>query len=59
MVMGLGFIYEGKFLNDKFYSSFAKLYLPSMTIFEGGFSNGRASNIGMLKYPNGDIYYGQ
>jgi len=58
MIMSSGFMYEGQFINDKFHSQNARLYLPSMIIFEGEFTHGRLSSIGMLKYPNGEIYYG-
>eukprot|EP00356_Strombidium_inclinatum_P014865 CAMPEP_0170506624 /NCGR_PEP_ID=MMETSP0208-20121228/55624_1 /TAXON_ID=197538 /ORGANISM="Strombidium inclinatum, Strain S3" /LENGTH=107 /DNA_ID=CAMNT_0010788275 /DNA_START=1415 /DNA_END=1738 /DNA_ORIENTATION=+ len=58
MVMGNGCVYEGKFRDDKFEDKNAKLFLPSMVIYEGEFRKGRTVPVAKLLYPLGDIYYG-
>ena len=59
MIMANGIIYEGSFKNDKFDCKNGKLYLPSMIIYVGQFSQGLTHPIGMLLFQSGDIYYGQ
>ena len=57
--MANGYVYEVSFKNDRFDSSKAKLYLQNMLIYIGKFTAGKTHSDAMLKYPNGEIYYGQ
>merc|ERR1712086_27283 len=56
--MAEGYVYDGQFKNDEFHSQWARIYLPSLTIFEGPINQGKTQGLGMLLYPEGDIYYG-
>lgn len=58
MIMAEGYVYDGQFKNDEFHSPWARIYLPSLTIFEGPINQGKTQGLGMLLYPEGDIYYG-
>ena len=59
MILSNGCIYIGSFLNDRFHGDNEQLLMPSMVIYQGKFTQGKTSPIGMLLYPDGDIYYGQ
>ena len=60
MVMSNGMIYEGSFKNDKFHGDNERLYMvPSLVIYQGSFRQGKTGTVGILMYPEGDIYYGQ
>ena len=59
MVMTNGCIYIGQFREDKFHGEYEKLLMPNMIIYQGKFNMGKTGTIGMILYPNGDIYYGQ
>jgi hypothetical protein len=58
LVMSNGWVYIGKFKNDKPHDMNGKLLMTSMVIYQGEFKQGKTSPLGMLLYPNGDIYYG-
>lgn len=38
MIMANGCVYEGDFKNDKFHGEKARVYLPTVVIFEGRFT---------------------
>jgi hypothetical protein len=59
MIMANGWVYIGKFSNDKPEDESGRLLMSNSIIYEGRFVKGKTSPIGMLLYPNGDIYYGQ
>ena len=58
MIMANGCAYEGGFKDDQFHSEKGTLYLPSVVIFEGRFTQSKTSPIGLLRYPSGDVYFG-
>jgi hypothetical protein len=59
MLFTNGMRYCGSFLQDKLHGK-ARMYLPgSFIIFEGEFQEGVCSGVGLLLYPNGNVYFGQ
>lgn len=58
MIMSNGCVYDGDFADDQLNSQSARIYLPSMIIYEGQVTKGQTSSTGMLLYPDGSIYYG-
>lgn len=59
MIMNNGFVYEGHFKNDKFHGDNETLRMPDLRIYKGRFRYGKTCSVGMVLYPEGDIYYGQ
>ena len=60
MIMNNGWIYIGSFKDDLFHGDNEQLLMTtSNLIYQGKFRNGKTANVGMVKYSNGDIYYGQ
>ena len=60
MIMANGYVYDGTFRDDKFHGDNERLYMPqNMIIYQGVFREGKTATVGMLLYPEGDIYYGQ
>jgi len=60
MVMAMtNWVYQGTFEGDKFHDKKGQLMLPNMVIYQGSFIKGKTSAIGIMLYPNGNIYYGQ
>lgn len=51
-------IYKGSFLDDQFHDRQGILMLPNMMIYQGCLKHGKTTAIGLLMYPNGNIYYG-
>lgn len=58
-ILANGWVYFGKFENDKMEDAQGRLLMSNMVIYEGKFSQGKTSPTGLLMYPNGDIYFGQ
>jgi hypothetical protein len=56
--MANGVVYEGDFINDLPHSQNGRFYLPQMAIYQGKVNNGKSSTVGMILYPNGEVYYG-
>ena len=59
LMTSTGWIYKGKFSNDQCHDKKGMLLLPTMTIYQGEFAQGKTTPMGLLMYPNGSIYYGQ
>ena len=59
MIMSNNCVYIGSFRDDKFHGDNERLLMPNMLIYQGKFTEGRTSPLGMILYPSGDIYYGQ
>ena len=60
MIMSNGFVYEGCFKDDKFHDNNGRLLMsPNLLIYKGAFRQNKTATVGMLLYPEGDVYYGQ
>lgn len=60
MVMGQsGWVYKGRFKNDRCHDKDGVLLSPTMIIYQGHFARNKTCPIGLLLYSNGSIYYGQ